>query len=401
MGVFCYRLSGVFKAVTPLHVGSGVRTGVIKRCRSFIPGAVLRGAVGTALIKAVCKLDKPLIEHEKCEYFDDCVYAQLFGEEFGKSSKVFFRYIYPSHLKCSGIFRPAKRTLFRCSNPQCRKIFDRFIPLSECDVCGHPVKPFYGFRCESCGELERVPVRISRITLTAIDREKNSAAQVEGFSEGGAGTLHTLEVIERGSRFCFEVIVHGEFSGAVNLLRNVLEKALPDEGIGGAKSRGLGKIVVEDLKVEGVNSSILEKRAEVIDVRRFRVKLVSPLVLGGKSLEASSLLEGVRRAYSWAFREGKPALPEIKLKHWAVGSELFSGWSLKTGKRRRLESAVSGGSVFDFECDVESRELALGLAALEYYAVGTYKPHGCGQVIVESSNQNEIKEHFEHQLGGE
>ena len=99
MGVSCYKLSGVLKAITPLHIGSGARTGVIKHCRLSIPGAVLRGAVGTALIKAVCKLDKPLVDHEKCEYFDECMYAQLFGEEFGKSSKVFFRFSYPMHLK--------------------------------------------------------------------------------------------------------------------------------------------------------------------------------------------------------------------------------------------------------------------------------------------------------------
>ena len=383
MAVFCYRISGVLRAVTPLHIGSGVRTGVIKRCRSYIPGAVLRGAVGTALIKAVCRLDEPLVEHEKCEYFNECVYAQLFGEEFGKSSRVFFRYAYPLHLGCSGVFRPAPRTLFRCSNPQCRKVFDAFVAPDECDVCGWSVKRFYGFRCDGCGVLEREPVSVSRVTLTAVDREKRSAAQVGGVGGEAAGTLHTLEVVERGSRFGFEIVVHGGFDDAAGLLRSVLERALPDEGIGGAKSRGLGKVAVEDVKVEAVDTAVLERRAEEIDTRRFRVRLVSPLILDGKPLDSSSLLEAVRRAYSWAFRVGKPALPEVELKRWAVDGELFSGWSLKAGRRRRIESAVSAGSVFEFECEAESRELALGLAALEYYAVGAYKPHGCGQILVE------------------
>ena len=383
MAVFCYRISGVLRAVTPLHIGSGVRTGVIKRCRSYIPGAVLRGAVGTALIKAICRLDEPLVEHEKCEYFNECVYAQLFGEEFGKSSRVFFRYAYPLHLKCGGVFRPAPRTLFRCSNPQCRKVFDAFVAPDECDVCGWSVKRFYGFRCDGCGVLEREPVSVSRVTLTAVDREKRSAAQVGDVGGEAAGTLHTLEVVERGSRFGFEIVVHGGFGDAVGLLRSVLERALPDEGIGGAKSRGLGKVAVEDVKVEAVDTAVLERRAEEIDTRRFRVRLVSPLILDGKPLDSSSLLEAVRRAYSWAFRVGKPALPEVKLKRWAVDGELFSGWSLKAGRRRRIESAVSAGSVFEFECEAESRELALGLAALEYYAVGAYKPHGCGQILVE------------------
>jgi len=383
MGVFCYRLSGVLRAVTPLHMGSGVRTGVIKRCRPFIPGAALRGAVGTSLIKVVCKLDKPLVEHEKCDYFEECVYAQLFGEEFGRASRVFFRYGYPLHLGCGGSFMPVSRTIYRCSNPQCRKVFDVFVPPSECDVCGESVKPFYGFRCDVCGGFESMPVRISPITLTAVDREKRAAAEVSGVSGGGAGTLHTLETVASGSRFGFEVVIHGDFGDAVGLLKSVVERALPDEGVGGSRSRGLGKVAVEDLKVDDVDTDVLEKRADEIDVGHFRVRLYSPLVLGGKGLDSSSLLEGVRRAYSWAFREGKPSLPSVELKRWAVGGELFSGWSLKVGRRRRIESAVSAGSVFEFECGSKSRELALGLAALEFYAVGAYKPHGCGQIRVE------------------
>jgi len=384
MGVFCYRLKGILRAVTPLHVGSGFRTGIIKHCRPFIPGSVIRGAVGTTLIKVVCRLDKPLVEHEKCAYFDECVYAQLFGEEFGKSSKVFFRYAYPLHLGCGGVYRPSAKTVYRCSNPQCRRVFDAFIPPRECPTCGGSVKPFNGYQCDGCGGLESFPIKVSRVTLTAIDRGKVSAATVPGVGEEAAGTLHTLETIAPGSRFNFEVIVHGEMGNTVDLLRNVIERALPDEGIGGAKSRGLGKVVVEDLSVESVDTDLLEKRADEIDVRRFRVKLCSPLVLDGKVLDPQSLLEGVRRAYTWAFRQGKPSLPELKLKNQAVGGESFSGWSLKIGRRRRIEPAVSAGSVFEFECSTPSRELALGLAAIEYYAIGTYKPHGCGQIRIES-----------------
>lgn len=382
MGVFCYRLSGVVKAVTPLHIGSGVRTGVIKRCRPFIPGSVLRGAVGTALLKAVCRRDTPLVNHEDCEYFEDCVYAKLFGEGFGKTSRVFFRYAYPAHFSCGGVFRPAPRTLYRCSNPQCRRVVDSFVPPDKCE-CDGSFKPYRGFRCETCGVLERLPVSLSRVTLTAIDRCKQSAAKVGGVEGEAAGTIHTLELIDAGSRFCFEAIIDGRCEAEASILKNVVERALPDEGVGGSKSRGLGKIALEHLRLEAVSTSLLEKRAGDIDVKRFRVRLASPLILDGKSLDSSSLLEATRRAYSWAFHEGKPSLPSVVLKRWAVEGELLSGWSLKSNRRRKIESAVSAGSVFEFECSEESRELALGLAALEYYAIGAYKPHGCGQILVE------------------
>ncbi|MCS7119662.1 MAG: RAMP superfamily CRISPR-associated protein [Candidatus Bathyarchaeota archaeon] len=381
MSVFCYKIRGVLRAVTPLHIGSGLRTGVIKRCRGYLPGAVLRGAVGTALIKSVCKLDRPLINHEDCEHFEDCLYAQLFGEEFGKTSKVFFRYSYPQHLICNGVFEPSPMTLFRCISPQCRRVFDDFIAPDVCK-CGASVKPYRGFKCSGCGELDDEPVKIGRLTLTAVDREKVSAAQIRVSDAEAAGTLHTLEVIEFGSRFSFEIVVHRDLGGALSILRNVLERALPDEGIGGSKSRGLGKVVVEDLRVEHVDTSSLESWADEFAADRFRVRLLSPLLLDGGSLDGASLLEAARRAYSWAFSEGKPKLPDVNLRRWVVRGELFSGWSLKFNRMRRVEPAVSAGSVYEFECDVKSRELALSLAALEHYAIGAYKPHGCGQIRI-------------------
>jgi CRISPR/Cas system CSM-associated protein Csm3 (group 7 of RAMP superfamily) len=385
MAVFCYRITGVLRALTPLHIGSGARTGVIKHCYPYIPGAAIRGAVGVALMRSVCKLDAPLVQHEKCEYFNDCIYAQMFGEEFGKSSRIFFRYAYPLHLKCDGVFRQTAKTLHRCSNPQCGKIYDVFIAPAECESCRErgTIKPIRGFRCDSCGDFERVPVRISRITLTAVDRRLSSAAQVQTpTTEEKAGTIHTLEVIQPGSVFGFEIIVHGDFADAIGMLRNILERALPDEGIGGSKSRGLGKVSIENLRIESVDTSVLEKRAGNMDVKKFRVRLLSPMILDGKYLDNSSLLEGARRAYSWAFHEGKPPLPEVELVNYALDDEVYSGWSLKAERRRELKTAVSAGSIFEFASRSESWELALGLSALEYYAIGAYKPHGCGQVAI-------------------
>ena len=102
-------------------------------------------------------------------------------------------------------------------------------------------------------------------------------------------------------------------------------------------------------------------------------------------LKPESLLEAARRAYTWVFHKGKPKLPMLTLEGKRVSVEMFSGWSLKTGKRRRIEPAVSAGSVFQFKSEENSEELALALAALEYYAVGAYKPHGCGQILVEGA----------------
>jgi CRISPR/Cas system CSM-associated protein Csm3 (group 7 of RAMP superfamily) len=385
MDPLCYKITAVLTAVTPLHIGSGQRIGVIKRSFGHVPGSALRGAIGTSIIKSVCKLDRPLIKHEECKYFDECTYVSLFGEEFGKASNVFFRYAYPLHLKCGGFYMPAPKTLYVCKNPQCGKTYDGILPPRNCD-CSEDIEPFSGFQCEKCHEISEHPVSFSRTTSTALDRSNVSAAKV-GDSHGKEthGTLHTTETIRKGSKFAIEVLVSKDAADQVDALKAMLERGLEDEGIGGGKSRGLGKVKVEDLKINDVAEDAVQKRAAAIDVSSFSVRLVSPMLLDGHMLDDRSLLEGCRRGYTWLFHKGKPKLQDIELKATRAESETFGGWSLKTEKRRTIEPAISAGSVFQFESKTNDETLALSLAALEFHAIGSYKPHGCGQVRIEGS----------------
>ena len=380
-----YRIVATLTAKSPLHLGSGRRTGVIKHSYPYIPGSMLRGALGMVILRSVCRLDEPLVDHEKCEFFEDCLYARLFGEEFGKSSRLFFRYAYPLHLRCGGVYRPAAKTVYVCKNPQCRKIYDVMVPPIACENCESSVSPFRGFRCDGCGDLiryPRYPISMSRITLTALDRSRGSAAQVIGAGET-KGTLHTIEVVARGSKFAFELLVHRGCGDDLDVIKKSLVRGLPDEGVGGGKSRGLGKVSVDDLRVEKVSVEDVEKRAEEIDTRSFSVRTLSPLLLGSNLLEPKTLLEGARRAYTWIFHVGKPKLPDIHLKGRRLSIETFGGWSLKTQRQRRIEPAISTGSVFQFESGVRDEVLAKALAALEHYPLGAYKPHGCGQLRIE------------------
>ena len=382
MTVSYYRINANVKTVTPLHLGSGRRTGVIKHSYPFIPGSALRGSVGTVILKATCQLDKPLKDHESCEYFEDCLYAQLFGEEFGKSSRIFFRDAYPLHLKCKGTYHIAPKTMYFCKNRQCRKTYDAMIPPSECKVCGKSLEPYSGYLCDECGLLEEYPISLSRITSTALDRGTSSAAQIKR-EEKSSGTLHTIEVIEKGSLFALQMLVHRDNKEDLKVIQAALERGVSDEGIGGGKSRGFGKVEIEDVSVEEVSEEQVERRAGEIDSASFSVRSLSPLLLGGRLLESSTLLEAARRAYTWIFHEGKPGLPDVKLEERRISVENYSGWSLKEDKRRRIEVGISAGSVFQFRSDRSDETLGKALAALEHFAVGAYKPHGCGQVVVE------------------
>jgi hypothetical protein len=227
------------------------------------------------------------------------------------------------------------------------------------------------------------PISVSRVVQTAVDRRLDSAAQ--SLSNGNVvGTLHSIDVVDAGTQFCSEIIVDRKVGNLLPLLKSVVEKAVPDEGLGGSKSRGLGKVTFEELAGDHeVTTEMLEKRASEIDSSNFVVRLLSPMVLDkGQMLNGSSLLECARRAYSWCLQEGKPNLPSVELGDKRFEYEYWSVWSLKDEWVHR-SVAISPGSIFQFRSENKDRSLSLALAALEQYAIGDFKPHGCGQVAIE------------------
>jgi hypothetical protein len=216
-----------------------------------------------------------------------------------------------------------------------------------------------------------------------MNRSTSAGASV-GDSKEQFGTLHTVETIKKGSKFSAEILVSSRSADHVDMLKEVFTRGLEDEGIGGQKSRGLGKVRVENVSMTEIKDDDVLAEAAKVSTGCFSVRLVSPMLLDGQMLSAKSLLEGCRRGSTWLFHRGKPALKDVELKASRAESETFSGWSLKTDQRRRIEPAISAGSIFQFEADDKDEQLARGLAALEFHAVGSYKPHGCGQVTIES-----------------
>jgi len=321
------------------------------------------------------------------------------------------------------------RNLFKCQNRQCGRLYETFAPPLQCESCGKSVKPFVGYMCINCGELSTShPVVMNRISSTAINRDSYSSEEIEepvdrtqapsnhiiinnNFHSSSSssspssrithkerhGLLHTIDVIERGTRFALDIVLASSCYPFIDKLMSLLIRGLEDEGIGGSKSRGYGNVSVKDTKVEEITSEAIEKRSESImkNSRMFSVHLLSPLVLDNTKrnvVEPATVLEGARRAYSWCFKEGKPSLPEIVKLNQIFSYDVFGGWTLKEERRRRPAVSISSGSVFSFEPasgqeeeeETQTQILGKALAALEYYAIGGYKPHGYGQIMIVS-----------------
>ncbi len=389
MTVSHIRVTGVLTAEEPIHVGDGSQVGVIKGSLPYISGSVLRGAFGASYIKLVCDQNEILTNHQDCPNVEDCDYVRLYGDVEGKASNVFFRYLYPLHLKCGGTYLPAPRTVYMCENSQCGEVYDQLYPPAECATCKGRVKPYAGYMCNGCGELNRNPVRLESFTSTAVDRFTGGAAVVPS-RDGVSGTLHVTRAISRGSRFRFELVLSPKVEDLVDDVVRVLTRSLPEEGIGGSRSRGYGKVGVSGVEVSRIDVTEVEKRAAKVSSECFSLRAASPLVVEG-SLESSAVLEGARRAFSWVFHEDKPSLPGLEFVAVRASRAFIGGWSERLGAEAPRRAAYAAGSVFQFRCGEPSRVLSRALAALEVYPLGGFKPHGCGQLLVEDCREGSVE----------
>jgi CRISPR/Cas system CSM-associated protein Csm3 (group 7 of RAMP superfamily) len=413
----CYRITANLRAESPLHIGNGRRTGIIKHTLPFIPGSFIRGSIGDFLRKisgSEQSKGAAATAAATATATGTNLYSLFFlrdsdSSESTSSSDIFFKHCYPLHFKCrsltnaNAVFVPASKTLFRCRNRQCGTIYDTFKPPLRCKICDKSVKPLTGFVCRNCGEIEPQPVSIKRLSAVAIDRHNHTAAAAESLmvsqtvsgndigesgenadedendtinndghgkgtktgnwkSEEKHGLLHTAEVIERGAEFGLEIVLSSSTrSSTLDQLTKLLTRSLEDDGIGASKSRGLGKIKVKDLRIEKITPETIEERAIGLIPNAsdtFSVQLISPIIndTTESSLEPSTLLEGARRAYSWCFKEGKPSLPEICRINEKYSYDIFGGWSLKEERLRRNAVSIVSGSAFLFKIQQMDKE---------------------------------------------
>lgn len=365
------RLSGTMISQTPTFIGDGRRQ-TVERTMDYVPGSFIRGAFGIALIRTMCIKTEYVDEHQSCQARDGCPYFQLFRGDH-KSSNIIFRNAYPEHVGCAdkGIYLQSPKTLYHCDS-LCGERFDSYETNCNCPKCFRPLEPYEGYVCTGCQHATKSPIKSMRMEMSSLIHES-----------GGFGRQRSIEVIPPGTQFNLDIILASKAEPYVDLLPHILGEALSNYGIGRWKRMGFGRFVAKIMMRE-ITKKMIEERAEEIDTTSFRIRLISPMILGeGELLNPSSLLESARRAYSRYFHEGKPNLPQVKLVEKRFSFRAYSGWSLKAQRRRRLMTAISEGSVFHFESDADDGNLALSLAALEYYAIGDYKPHGCGQIRVE------------------
>jgi CRISPR/Cas system CSM-associated protein Csm3 (group 7 of RAMP superfamily) len=382
--ICCSVIRAKLATDSPIHIGNGMRTGIIKQSLPYIPGSVLRGALGSGLMR---------INDDRASK----LYSLIFAEESGKQSDIFFKHAYPIHDGCSGTFIPCARTLFSCQNSSCGKRYDTFVPPLRCDKCGKSVKPISGFICDKCQYVSLRPVSMDLVSSSAIDRNNYSAALEarvkrddkdstynRQLSEEKHGLLHTTEIIDRGVKFSVNLVVGSSVQDLVEPLINTLSTVIEDEGIGGGKSRGLGKVHVFDNKVEEITEESIEDSSDNIDAMA-KLDFLSPAVIteNFKEYDERFLAGELENGYEWCLGSKPfPNSAKITPKQQALIYEVFGGWSLKEGTRRTPALAISAGSSLLYKLESSDTPFRRMLACLEYFPIGRYKSLGYGQLKI-------------------
>jgi CRISPR/Cas system CSM-associated protein Csm3 (group 7 of RAMP superfamily) len=363
------RLKGTITVITPLHIGEGVQFNSIKRTRNYIPGSVIRGAVGISLIKAMCIKTKYVDNHDECPAKEGCPYYQLFEEK--KSTTMIFRNAYPKHNGCvnKGTYLPAPLTLYYCGN--CDERFYSYNTPPNCPCCKNPLEPYEGYLCSVCEHITKSPVELIRIV---------SKNQKQDLNEN----IHNIETIRPNSQFRLDILMNLRSENYIDLIHDILERVIPEEGIGWGKRQGFGKVMIKIEEVKPILIDELCTRAEEINTKDFVVRLISNTFLKASMIRSETMRAYASRAYSLIYHKSKPSLPELIQAEHKIAYSMFGGWSLKKNKRKTFPS-LKAGSVFRFKCGEKHIDLAKSLAALEAYAIGGFKTYGLGQIIIESA----------------
>lgn len=396
----------------------------------YIPGGVIRGAVARLLLEECPKDDDQKKDHQSCPDKNGCRFYELFG--CGDSQDVIFTDCYPeSYVKkkvwvlpitartCK--YHPGFKSDERRFNEK-RKTGDREIenhgvldilisqlvyeelnpsllvwklrcnlPKKDQGQCNARIDSFGGFyQYHGEKDYEAIkPVSKVRLVRAAINRRRNTAEDE---------MLYSLELIEKGQNFYGSIILPGE---KFDLVKNALHEVSKFGWIGGASSRGFGRIEINAIKeiefpelrpiqerIERFNEIIEEERktyqkfaptdepkpgkyftidlqSDAIFVDRFgqRVTILSP----GMLLEYLDLT-------------GK--IPELTMERSYTSPVYISGWSTAWRMPKEVHLGVKAGSLFVYLVKELTDELIEALERAEEIGMGEKREEGFGRFIV-------------------
>jgi len=376
-----------------LMIGTDGESTLYNETRDYIPGGALRGALAGTMLSARAGADfEALFGDQAVEPIFDNLHPTRSGAP-----------TYPLPLsvrtcKYHGGFKSQEGGRHGVGDILIRQVvFEAMLEAKvnlpclyepRCPECHSQAKEYSGYYEVMAGQYKRTTTPVRRISRTAIDRRRQTAAE---------RLLYTLEMVEPGTQDRLPLL----FRGAVlcsDAQWVILQRWLPQiTGIGGGRSRGLGNVQVGVVSENGDLLPLLRERVEKFDaavraewrfyqrvagiepladnVHFFSIDLLAPAFLTDHSLPAT-----------------RPALEDLDLPAGSVQlwkaiarQSVMGGWHMGGQLPRRTALATAMGSVFMYRTEgLSFDDLESGLHQLELDGLGEARARGFGRVLISS-----------------
>ncbi len=397
------------KALSPLAIGRQKPGGNISEAETFIPGSVIRGAVAGQILKEA---------NQEIEEGDD------FHKLFLSENPAIFQNAYPAMIK--GRSKPQLEVAVLPSTVLSSKIkpgfksnkenfgvfdtlIDRFCADSyshiydpNCPVDGGRVDTFTSFYSQIDGKYYSHSTSNRLLTRVGINRRRATSEEQ---------VLYSIEVLNESKEQKKQPVIYRSAilvpENLADSLHTFIEAHQENFRLGGASSRGLGKINIIVNKVSDIKPNIDNR------IKQFNQKLYArwnewenifsdiseirkPRIYFTVDLQADAILnENGRRTTVISetmlqqFTEIKDSSLEL---HAAYSSyDYRSGWNSAWGLMKDVELVTNKGGVYLFS--TENKDLWLkAWEDLEIYGIGDRTSEGFGQVQICNEFHNILRE---------
>jgi CRISPR-associated protein Csx10 len=393
------------KALSPLAIGRKKPGGNISEAETFIPGSVIRGAVASQILKEA---------NQTIEEGDD------FHKLFLSENPAIFQNAYPGDAKNirvlpttvlsskrqSGFKSEEKNGVFdtlidRFCAENYSQIYDPNCP-TEKTTYGERVDNFSGFYAENIGEYSNTSAKTRLLTRVGINRRRASSEE---------RVLYSIQVLNESKQRKKEFSIYKSRifvpDDLADSLQNFIDIYKNNFRLGGASSRGLGKVQIIAKQPIDIKSN-LDNR-----INKFNKKLCTRWNEWGNifgkiseipenriyftiDLQADAILtENWRRTtvISKTMLQQFTGVNDSSLELHAVYSsyDYRSGWNTAWGLMKDVELVTNRGGVYLFS--TENQDLWLkAWEDLEIYGIGDRTSEGFGQVQICNEFHNVLRE---------
>jgi CRISPR-associated protein Csx10 len=387
------------KALSPLAIGRQKPGGNVSEVEQYIPGSVIRGAVASQILKRT---------NQSITNDDD------FHQLFLGDKPAIFKNAYLAHNKIKSEIRVIPATAlsskaksgFKTKGKESHGVFDTLIDRfcadkygyiydPNCPVDGGRVDTYTGFYTQKDGKYYQLSANSRLLTRVGINRRRATSEErvlysIAVLNESQEKKQQPVPVIYTG-----EVLVNDDLALS---LKQFIENHQDDLRLGGAGSRGLGKVKITakapiDIKstviqrIDNFNQKLRQRWNEwsnifgnplaILPEKRtyFTVDLQADAILTEKWQRTTVISPEMLQQYT--------GVNDSSLHiHAAYSSyDYRSGWNAAWGLMKDVELVTNKGSVYLFS--TENKNLWLqAWEDLEVYGIGDRTCEGFGQVQI-------------------